>query len=104
MRGLRHSRHDDDHWRDIEMELTMQSEPEPTPRRVSVARPHIAIAASVLSMVLLTGLLSSVAASDVRTLVPVIVRGVAGSLDSAERLVLQAGGRPGRPMSIIDGF
>ena len=37
-------------------------------------------------------------------LVPVIVRGLKGSVDVAERLVLDAGGEVGRRISIIDGF
>ena len=37
-------------------------------------------------------------------LVPVIVRGQTGSVDVAERLVLDAGGTVGRRISIIDGF
>ena len=37
-------------------------------------------------------------------LVPVIVRGQRGSVDVAEQLVLDAGGRVGRRISILDGF
>ncbi|RPJ12498.1 MAG: hypothetical protein EHM22_06430, partial [Actinobacteria bacterium] len=37
-------------------------------------------------------------------LVQVIVRGQEGSVDVAERLVLDAGGEVGRRISIIDGF
>lgn len=37
-------------------------------------------------------------------LVPVIVRGQTGSVEAAERLVLDAGGTVGRRISIIDGF
>src|SRR4029453_17475882 len=37
-------------------------------------------------------------------LVPVIVRGQTGSVDVAERLVLDAGGTGGRRISIIEGF
>src|SRR4029453_19251140 len=37
-------------------------------------------------------------------LVAVIVRGQTGSVDVAERLVLDAGGTVGRRISIIDGF
>jgi Subtilase family len=65
---------------------------------------NIRIAASMVAVGLIAGLLSSAAAPEPRHLMRVIVRGVPGSLDPAARLVLDAGGRVGRPISILDGF
>jgi serine protease AprX len=60
-----------------------------------------ALAASLL----LTALILPPAATAAPDhLVPVIVRGQRGSVDVAERLVLDAGGKVGRRISIIDGF
>jgi Subtilase family len=73
------------------------------PRRHVFTR-HIRIAASMLAVGLVAGLLSSAAAPEPRHLMRVIVRGAPGSLDPAARLVLDVGGRVGRPISIIDGF
>jgi serine protease AprX len=60
-----------------------------------------ALAASLL----LTALILPPAATAAPDhLVPVIVRGHKGSVDVAERLVVDAGGKVGRRISIIDGF
>jgi hypothetical protein len=94
--------------RDPQTDLDMNSEklkPESEPRRrVTVLRTPMWITASALAAALVTGLLPSSAASEPPHLVKVIVRGAPGSLDPAERVVLKAGGRVGRRISIIDGF
>ena len=61
-----------------------------------------ALAASLLLGVLILPPGAATASPD--RLVPVIVRGQRGSVDVAERLVLDAGGTVGRRISIIDGF
>jgi serine protease AprX len=73
------------------------------PRRHVITR-RIRIAASMLAVGLVAGLLSSAAAPEPSHLMRVIVRGAPGSLDPAARLVLDVGGRVGRPIWIIDGF
>ena len=70
---------------------------------VAVARRRVPIAAIVAALVLTT-LVVPPAENRPEQLVPVIVRGVGGSVDVAERLVLDLGGRVGRRISIIDGF
>jgi serine protease AprX len=77
------------------------------PRRTTAAatrRPGLAgaLAASLLLGALILPPAASTASPD--HLVPVIVRGQRGSVDVAERLVLDAGGTVGRRISIIDGF
>jgi len=61
-----------------------------------------ALAASLLLGALILPPEAATASPD--QLVPVIVRGQRGSVDVAERLVLDAGGTVGRRISIIDGF
>ena len=61
-----------------------------------------ALAVSLLLGALILPPAAATAAQD--HLVPVIVRGRTGSVDVAERLVLDAGGTVGRRISIIDGF
>ena len=61
-----------------------------------------ALAVSLLLGALILPPAAATAAPD--QLVPVIVRGQRGSVDVAERLVLDAGGTVGRRISIIDGF
>ncbi|HEU5224931.1 MAG TPA: S8 family serine peptidase, partial [Actinomycetota bacterium] len=61
-----------------------------------------ALAVSLLLGALILPPAAATAAPD--HLVPVIVRGQTGSVDFAERLVLDAGGTVGRRISIIDGF
>jgi serine protease AprX len=70
----------------------------------AIHRPGLvgAVAASLLLGVLILPPAAETAAPD--HLVPVIVRGQGGSVDVAERLVLDAGGTVGRRISIIDGF
>jgi Subtilase family len=67
---------------------------------------HPGFVGALVGSLLLTALIlppaPATAASD--HLVPVIVRGQNGSVDLAERLVLDAGGKVGRRISIIDGF
>src|SRR5262245_57571772 len=90
---------------DMDREKKMHPENEPAPRRrVAVSRTHIPIAASVLAVAVVAGLLSPAAAPGPRHLVRVIVRGAPGSMDAAESLVTGSGGRVGRHISIIDGF
>jgi serine protease AprX len=85
--------------------VKMYPESEPARRRrVPNARTNIRIAASVLAVAVVAGLLSPAAASGARHLVRVIVRGAPGSVDAAESLVIGSGGRVGRHISIIDGF
>jgi serine protease AprX len=69
-----------------------------------VRRPGLvgALAASLLLGALILPPEAATASPD--QLVPVIVRGHRGSVDVAERLVLDAGGTVGRRISIIDGF
>jgi serine protease AprX len=61
-----------------------------------------ALAVSLLLTALIVPPAAATATSD--HLVQVIVRGQTGSVDAAERLVLDAGGKVGRRISIIDGF
>jgi Subtilase family len=85
--------------------VKMYPESEPARRRrVPNARTNIRIAASVLAVAVVAGLLLPAAASGARHLVRVIVRGAPGSVDAAESLVIGSGGRVGRHISIIDGF
>jgi Subtilase family len=77
------------------------------PRRTTdaVTRHPVLVGALAVSL-LLTALIvpPAVAAATSDHLVSVIVRGQRGSVDVAERLVLDAGGTVGRRISIIDGF
>lgn len=82
---------------------TMVVERSPLSGMVAVARRRVPIAAIVAALVVTT-LIVPPAENRPGQLVPVIVRGVAGSVDVAERLVLDLGGRVGRRISIIDGF
>ena len=79
----------------------------PRPRRTTdAARGHSGLVGALAVSLLLGALIlppaPATAAQD--HLVPVIVRGQTGSVDVAERLVLDAGGTVGRRISIIDGF
>ena len=79
----------------------------PRPRRTTdAARGHSGLVGALAVSLLLGALIlppaPATAAQD--HLVPVIVRGQTGSVDAAERLVLDAGGTVGRRISIIDGF
>lgn len=73
-------------------------------RDAATRRPSLvgALAVSLLLGALILPPPPATAAQD--HLVPVIVRGQTGSVDVAERLVLDAGGTVGRRISIIDGF
>src|SRR5262245_33697568 len=90
---------------DTRMDRERMPGSEPTKRRRSAIAhtPYVRIAASILAAAFIAGLLPA-AASDPDRGVRVIVRGAPGSLDQAENLVLDAGGRLGRRISIIDGF
>jgi hypothetical protein len=79
--------------------------PRPRPTRDAVTR-HPGLVGALAVSLLLTGLVLPPAAATAAPdhLVPVIVRGQEGSVDVAERLVLDAGGTVGRRISIIDGF
>ena len=66
---------------------------------------HPGLVGALAASLLLTALILPPAATAAPDhLVPVIVRGQRGSVDVAERLVLDAGGKVGRRISIIDGF
>jgi len=79
--------------------------PRPCPTSDAVAR-HPGLVGALAVSLLLTALILPPAAATAapQHLVPVIVRGQKGSVDVAERLVLDAGGKVGRRISIIDGF
>jgi serine protease AprX len=80
-----------------------------TPRRfrtTGAVTPQRALVGAMAVSLLLTALIlpPAVPTAAPDQLVPVIVRGQKGSVDVAERLVLDAGGEVGRRTSIIDGF
>jgi serine protease AprX len=77
----------------------------PRPTTDAVTRHPGLVGALAISLLLTALVLPPAAATAARDhLVPVIVRGQSGSIDVAERLVLDAGGEVGARISIIDGF
>lgn len=72
--------------------------------RLGRARRLVPIGVIVAMLVLTTLAVPPAQSRGPGQLVPVIVRGAAGSVDVAERLVLDLGGTVGRRISIIDGF
>jgi Subtilase family len=79
--------------------------PRPRPTTDAVTRHRGLVGALAVSLLLAAVILPPAAATAAPDhLVSVIVRGQEGSVDVAERLVLDAGGTVGRRISIIDGF
>ena len=79
--------------------------PRPRPTTDAVTRHPGLVGALAVSLLLAAVILPPAAATAAPDhLVSVIVRGQGGSVDVAERLVLDAGGTVGRRISIIDGF
>ena len=79
--------------------------PRPRPATDAVSRYRGLVGALAVSLLLAAVILPPAAATAAPDhLVSVIIRGQEGSVDVAERLVLDAGGTVGRRISIIDGF